>query len=182
MGQEFGASSPFQFFTDHTPELGKLVTQGRRKEFQAFSQFADPHTRERIPDPQAESTFFNSKLRLDEASRTPGSDISALYQRLLNLRGSDPVLSVQDRQAMEAKALSPQVLAVRRWRTMAPHEGKESLAERLLLVNFGATDARVDDFGGTWRPLLESGGQPKVDGDGLTAPARSATIFARDPA
>ncbi len=148
MGQEFGASSPFQFFTDHSPELGKLVTQGRRKEFQAFSEFADPQKRDRIPDPQAESTFLDSKLRLNEAARPPGSEIAALYQRLVQLRRGDPVLSVQDRNAMEAKALSRSVLAVRRWRTATPRvEVKESFAERLLLVNFGDNEWRDDHLG-----------------------------------
>ena len=41
MGQEWACSSPFCFFTDHTPELGRLVTEGRRREFKAFSAFAD---------------------------------------------------------------------------------------------------------------------------------------------
>src|SRR5207302_1405895 len=60
MGQEFAASTTFQFFTDHNPELGRLVTEGRRTEFKSFSAFSDPKTRERIPDPQAESTFLRS--------------------------------------------------------------------------------------------------------------------------
>ena len=37
MGQEFVASSPFQYFTDHNPELGRLVTEGRRREFAGFA-------------------------------------------------------------------------------------------------------------------------------------------------
>ncbi|HEU0302613.1 MAG TPA: malto-oligosyltrehalose trehalohydrolase, partial [Longimicrobium sp.] len=57
MGQEWAASTPFQYFTDHPAELGKLVTEGRRREFGRFSAFADPAVRERIPDPQAASTF-----------------------------------------------------------------------------------------------------------------------------
>jgi maltooligosyltrehalose trehalohydrolase len=181
MGQEFGASSPFQFFTDHTPELGKLVTQGRRKEFQAFSAFADPHTRASIPDPQAESTFRDSKLPLGEADVPPGSELSALYQRLLNLRRTDAVLMNQDRYAMEAKALSRNVLSVRRWRTISPpQEGKDSLTERLLLVNFGTSDTRVDDFGSDWRVLLNSGNPTQVDVSGVKLATRSATILARD--
>lgn len=183
MGQEFGATSPFQFFTDHTAELGKLVTQGRRKEFQAFSAFADPATRDRIPDPQAESTFLASKLRLEEANLPPGTEIQALSRRLLDLRRSDPVLSVQDRSAMEAKARSHDVLAVRRWRTIAaPQERKDSLAERLLLVNFGATEWRDETFGGQWQVLFDSGQPTHADAQGVTVGPRSATILARDAA
>jgi maltooligosyltrehalose trehalohydrolase len=173
MGQEFAASSPFQFFTDHTPELGKLVTEGRRKEFRAFSHFADEQTRDHIPDPQAESTFFRSKLPLAEAATLPGSEIQALYQRLLDLRRTDPVLRDQARERMEARALTRDVLAVRRWR--APQQ-------RLLLVNFGATDARVDEFGGGWSILLDSGNPAQPDAAGVTLAARSATVLGRDRA
>ena len=171
MGQEFGASSPFQFFTDHTPDLGKLVTQGRRKEFQAFSEFADPRTRDKIPDPQALSTFLRSKLRLDEAQSPSGVELSALYQRLAHLRRSDPVLSIQDRNAMEAKARSRDVLAVRRWR--GPQE-------RLLLVNFGDTEWHEASFGVGWRVVFDSGQPTPMHSGGVTLATHSATILARD--
>jgi maltooligosyltrehalose trehalohydrolase len=49
MGQEWAASTPFLFFTDHPPELGRLVTKGRRREFRRFTAFADPSSRERFP-------------------------------------------------------------------------------------------------------------------------------------
>ena len=78
MGQEWAASSPFLFFTDHHAELGELVTQGRRQEFQHFSTFADPTIRETIPDPQAESTFRASKLNWDECEREPHAGIRNL--------------------------------------------------------------------------------------------------------
>lgn len=64
-GQEFSSSSPFQYFTDHNAELGKLVTEGRRREFGKFKAFNDPATREKIPDPQAQTTFENSKLKVN---------------------------------------------------------------------------------------------------------------------
>src|SRR5690606_31763313 len=51
MGQEWAASTPFLYFTDHPTELGRLVTEGRRKEFEGFSAFRDPARRTAIPDP-----------------------------------------------------------------------------------------------------------------------------------
>ncbi len=75
MGQEWNASTPFQFFTEHNDELGRLITQGRRKEFRHFAEFADPELRETIPDPQAPSTFENSKLRWEEIAREPHAPI-----------------------------------------------------------------------------------------------------------
>jgi len=92
MGQEWAASSPFQFFTDHNEELGRAVTEGRRSEFRAWAAFQDESMRERIPDPQALATFERSRLDWDERSREPHRGALALYQRLLQLRGEVPAL------------------------------------------------------------------------------------------
>jgi maltooligosyltrehalose trehalohydrolase len=173
MGQEFAASTPFQYFTDHNPELGKLVTEGRRREFQAFSAFADPAVRERIPDPQARSTFDNSKLRLDEAENSPGREMVELYQALLRLRREDPVLADQARERTSAEALGEHVLVVRRWR------GAE---QRVLVANFGDEPAALPEQPGDWRVLLSTAdaSQPATASDpqASTVPARSAIIFA----
>ena len=64
-GQEWMASTPFLFFTDHNEELGRLITAGRRKEFESFKAFAESHLTEQIPDPQHETTFQRSKLNWD---------------------------------------------------------------------------------------------------------------------
>jgi maltooligosyltrehalose trehalohydrolase len=170
MGQEFAASTPFQYFTDHNPELGKLVTEGRRKEFQAFSEFADPATRERIPDPQAESTFLDSRLRLEEAERPPGRELQAFYRELLQLRRTDPILRDQARQRTEPRVLSRDVLAVRRWR------GDD---ERLLIVNFADAEFTTDVYGAGWRRVLAWPASGEGILQGTTLAGRSATILAR---
>jgi maltooligosyltrehalose trehalohydrolase len=89
MGEEWGASSPFQYFTDHPPELGKLVTEGRRREFAAFGW--DP---ERVPDPQAEETFLRSRLDWEERDREPHAGLLDWHRRLIQLRKSS--LALQD--------------------------------------------------------------------------------------
>ena len=61
MGEETGSTEPFLFFTDHHPGLAPLVRDGRRKEFAAFPEFADPHKREMIPDPNDPETFERSR-------------------------------------------------------------------------------------------------------------------------
>jgi maltooligosyltrehalose trehalohydrolase len=132
-GQEFAASAPFLYFTDHNPELGRLVTEGRRKEFAGFSAFADPARREQIPDPQAESTFRRSVL--DWAERERHTDVLNLYQTLLALRRDDSALRHQDRQRTRAYALTPDALAIRRW---------HGDSERLLLANFGDSALKVE--------------------------------------
>ncbi len=126
MGQEFAASSPFLYFTDHPDELGKLVTEGRRAEFAGFPAFADEHLRETIPDPQAESTFLASKLKLRE--RTLHGGIHELYRELLLLRKNDAVLSHNERSHTRASALTAQIVAIHRW------WGNE---QRIMLANLG---------------------------------------------
>jgi maltooligosyltrehalose trehalohydrolase len=92
MGQEWAATTPFLYFTDHPEELGKLVTIGRRYEFRHFSAFADPDVRERSPDPQAEATFKASGLDWSEIERSPHAATHRLYQRLLALRRAEPAI------------------------------------------------------------------------------------------
>ncbi|HTU52230.1 MAG TPA: malto-oligosyltrehalose trehalohydrolase [Acidobacteriaceae bacterium] len=86
MGQEWAAPEPFLYFTDHNEELGRRVTEGRRKEFSHFSAFADIGNHETIPDPQSVGTFLRSKL--DWAVRRNGEHAKCLhwYQTLLHIR------------------------------------------------------------------------------------------------
>jgi maltooligosyltrehalose trehalohydrolase len=170
MGQEFGASSPFQFFTDHNPELGKSVTEGRRREFRAFSAFASAATRDTIPDPQAESTFLRSKLRLEEAELPPGRQLQEFYAALLALRRTDAVLVDQSRERMSARAVTDDVLAVRRWRESN---------ERLLLVNFGDVSFTSSEFGPGWRLVLDSSEGLATVSENLGVPPRTAAILGR---
>lgn len=86
MGQEWASPGPFLFFTNHQEELGRLVTEGRRKEFAHFVAFADAANREAIPDPQNIETFRRSKL--DWEIRQSPASIACLrwYQILLQIR------------------------------------------------------------------------------------------------
>ncbi len=81
MGQEWAASTPFQFFTDHNDELGPSVTEGRKEEFEGFSGFEGE-----VPDPQDPATFQRSVLDWDEPLRPPHDGVLALYRDLLALR------------------------------------------------------------------------------------------------
>jgi malto-oligosyltrehalose trehalohydrolase len=86
MGEEWEASTPFLFFSDFGPDLARAVTEGRRKEFAAWPAFADPATRERIPDPQDPQTMRASALRWDEREAEPHASALALHRELLALR------------------------------------------------------------------------------------------------
>lgn len=78
MGEEYGEEAPFQFFTDHIEKkIAEATRKGRRKEFEAFVEFAGE-----VPDPQDVATFERSKLTREE-----DPEIAALYRRLFALRG-----------------------------------------------------------------------------------------------
>jgi maltooligosyltrehalose trehalohydrolase len=102
MGQEFGAGTPFQFFTDHHDELGRAVTKGRRKEFASFPEFSKPEAQKKIPDPQAESTFLNSKLNWSELDAKPHQQLLALYRECLKLRALHAAFRPVDRKSWQA--------------------------------------------------------------------------------
>jgi maltooligosyltrehalose trehalohydrolase len=86
MGQEWGASSPFLFFTDHRETLGREVREGRKREFRDFAAFREAAVAGRIPDPQAESTFSQSRLDWSERRLEPHASLLRLYHSALGLR------------------------------------------------------------------------------------------------
>ena len=86
MGEEYAASTPFLYFCDYAGELARAVTEGRRREFARFAQFADPQARARIPDPNDERTFVRSRLDIAEREREPHAGWYAHIRSLLELR------------------------------------------------------------------------------------------------
>ncbi len=86
MGEEWGATEPFLFFCDFRDELADGVREGRRREFAKFPEFRDAHARERIPDPNAESTFLSSKLDWDGLRSPDHAGWLDSYRELLRLR------------------------------------------------------------------------------------------------
>lgn len=157
MGQEWAAATPFLYFTDHPEELGKLVTEGRREEFKGFSAFADPESRERIPDPQAADTFLRSKLHWEERGRPPHAGVRRLYRELLALRRAEPALRSRARDSFRAAALGDAGLALRR---------SDGNAGAILLVVSFTGPLRIDladreetraPDGGEWKLLLATG-------------------------
>ncbi len=88
MGEEWGASTPFLYFTDHTkPGLAERVREGRRAEFAAFGWHP-----EEVPDPNDERTFARSRLDWSELDRGEHAATLAWYRALLRLRRERPVL------------------------------------------------------------------------------------------
>ena len=85
MGEEWAASTPFLFFSDFGAELGRAVTEGRRREFAAWPGFSDAAL-QRIPDPQDPATMRASALRWDERAAAPHAATLKLHGELIALR------------------------------------------------------------------------------------------------
>ncbi|MGD1174381.1 malto-oligosyltrehalose trehalohydrolase [Mycobacterium seoulense] len=89
MGEEYAASTPFQFFSSHPePELAKATAEGRKAEFAEHGWDADE-----IPDPQDPQTFQRSKLKWDEIDSGDHGRVHRLYRDLIALRHGDPDLA-----------------------------------------------------------------------------------------
>lgn len=122
MGEEWGASTPWQYFTDHQePELATAVSEGRRREFVSHGWTAD------VPDPQAFSTFVDSKL--DWSERTEGDHRRLLdwYAALLRLRRDTPSLTSDSPPQVRRDGMT---ITVRR-------------DDLVVLVNLGRFDAAI---------------------------------------
>jgi maltooligosyltrehalose trehalohydrolase len=80
-GEEWGAQTPFLYFTDHeNAELGRLVAEGRSKEFSSF------HRHGGVPNPQDVETFERSKLDWSELAEPAHAELYDWYRRLIRLR------------------------------------------------------------------------------------------------
>jgi maltooligosyltrehalose trehalohydrolase len=88
-GEEWAASSPFQYFADHDdPNLKRAVSDGRKREFSAFGWNPDE-----IPDPEDAATFHRSRLRWDEQADPQHAEMLAWYRELIRLRRTTPCLN-----------------------------------------------------------------------------------------
>jgi maltooligosyltrehalose trehalohydrolase len=151
MGQEWGAPEPFLFFTDHNEELGRLVTEGRRKEFSHFSAFADTGNHETIPDPQKIETFLQSKLDWGTSRNGEHSKCLHLYQTLLHIRKQ----LLERTKFQTARALNEQIIEVNwqsvggRFRAVVALEGPTAvndLSWRGMMMELSSEEGRfIDD-------------------------------------
>lgn len=102
MGEEWGATTPWLFFTDYAdPDLARAVTAGRRAEFAAHGwATAD------VPDPQDPQTFARSRLDWSEPGDPRHAELVSWHRRLIELRRTVPALSDGDRAAVQVRAAS----------------------------------------------------------------------------
>jgi maltooligosyltrehalose trehalohydrolase len=101
-GEEWGARTPFLYFTDHEDaELGRLVAQGRAREFSSFAWAGA------VPNPQSLDTFERSRLDWAELDSPPHADLYEWHRQLIQLR-RETRHAVRDQQStvqFDAEAL-----------------------------------------------------------------------------
>jgi malto-oligosyltrehalose trehalohydrolase len=89
MGEEWGAATPWRFFTDHgEPELARAVSEGRRREFAEHGWDAED-----VPDPQDPATYRASVLDWDEREKPLHRELLDWYRALIALRRTCPELT-----------------------------------------------------------------------------------------
>jgi maltooligosyltrehalose trehalohydrolase len=115
MGDEWAAKEPFLFFTSHHGELADAVREGRRSEFAAFSVFADPHKRETIPDPNAASTFDDSRPHFESFPLHQNGPWVELYRELLTWRRREIFPRLSNARSLGAEVLADKAITAR-WR------------------------------------------------------------------
>lgn len=177
MGQEWAASTPFQYFTDHSDELGRSVTKGRRQEFRDFAAFANPESLKRIPDPQANDTFENSKLRWDETRQPRHAALLELYRAFLSFRRTHPAMQRGSRTQFRVLELEHGIVAI--------HFGAGSDCQCLVLCDLAGghdyPEAGMAELPGKWRQVLSSNDERFGGDDAPPFSIPTTIVFDRAP-
>jgi maltooligosyltrehalose trehalohydrolase len=135
-GEEWGATTPFQYFTDHEePELGRAVQEGRVAEFGTHGWAELYGGTVEVPDPQAPSTFTASKLDWSERETDEGGRMVDVYAALMHLRHTVPAIASGDRRLTTVRTGDDWVVLTRR----APEEGAETVDVVAVRGDAGAT-------------------------------------------
>ena len=154
MGEEYGDTAPFLYFTDHgDPALIEAVREGRKREFMEIEHHGD------APDAQSEETFVRSRLQWEERSREPGASLLRLYTDLAALRREEPALRPAESELL--------VNGEHEWctmlRTMTPTgDIFDTVRARRMVFqafNLGDTPREIpvpDEAAGPWRLRLST--------------------------
>lgn len=157
-GEEWAASTPFLYFTDHPDaELGKAVSEGRKGEFAAFGW--EPSE---IPDPQDHLTLEASKLQWSEPNRGVHAEVLAWHKELIRFRKATPP---------PTDLVDVSVRHDERGRWLVIEYGTYT-----VVCNFSTDEIDVELAED--RPVaLASGYEPKRTDGSVTLPPESVTIY-----
>ncbi|MEU6038691.1 malto-oligosyltrehalose trehalohydrolase [Actinomadura sp. NPDC047616] len=184
MGEEWGATTPWCYFTDHVePELARAVSEGRRREFARHGWSGH------VPDPQAVETFRDSVLDWDELHKAHHPELLEWHRSLIALRRSWPELTDPRLTEVHVETAREDTgerwLVLRRGRvSMAANLGArpaeiELPASRLLLAS--DPDVRLDESAGAGASAGSAEGRPLAPSSRVTLPATSVAVAAASP-
>ncbi len=144
MGEEYGETSPFQYFTSHLdPALVEAVRKGRAEEFRSFGWEGT------VPDPSEPATFLRSRLNHSLAGAPRHRELRDYYRRWLALRRSHPALGAGGKARAQAELdATGSVLTLVR-------QGPEAAGVRLV-ANLTSTARGFAPASSDWRVLLDS--------------------------
>ena len=166
MGEEWAASTPFQFFTDHgEPELAEAVREGRRREFAEHGWDA-----EQVPDPQDPGTRDASVLRWPERFEGHHGHLVSWVKHLIALRRAEPDLRDDDLAAVEVEIGPQQADGRPEW--LLVHRG----AFRVLVV---LADERVDVGLHSGASVEVSWGDTRVEGRTVSLSGPGVAVLRR---
>nr|MBI1229387.1 malto-oligosyltrehalose trehalohydrolase [Cytophagales bacterium] len=147
MGEEYGEENPFQYFVNHgDPELVKAVQEGRKREFQSFEWQGG------VPDPQAMSTFLDSKLCWDFTDDVKKNTLFKFYQQLISMRKAGAF------SALKEKELQITFLEEKNLLTLSSEKDHVNIWGAF---NFGVNDQKIQapEISGIWMKQLASSDQ-----------------------
>lgn len=165
MGEEYGETAPFLFFTDYQDKtIAEMTKEGRRRELEA--QGKD------FVDPQSAETFERCKLGRGLEKWGDDRETTSYYSKLISFRRSHSAIRAE-RSNSEVRIFAEEgAVVVRRW----------DLREELLLVFVTRNElARLDSLvaDGNWSLELasEDGSPPEVGKGPSDFPGRSASVY-----
>jgi len=144
MGEEYGETAPFLYFTSHGDRgVIDAVRRGRTEEFAGFCREGN------VPDPQDEGTFLCSRLTPEELQKPHQGLLRDFYRELIHRRKDTPALADLSMDRCQAIPLNEQALFVRRW---------SGASEVAMVLNFSGrtVDLKIPIPSGQWTKLLHS--------------------------
>jgi maltooligosyltrehalose trehalohydrolase len=167
MGEEWGADTPWQFFTDHVdPALAASVAAGRLAEFAGHGWDAAE-----VPNPQDKETFLRSKLDWGQLERSPYREVLDWYRELLALRRARPELT-------DPRLYQVQVTFDESARWIVVSRGPLRIVAQLGAVDGVAAGPVQVPLGTPGRALLAAS-RPgiAIDGDAISMPAAAFAVI-----
>jgi maltooligosyltrehalose trehalohydrolase len=164
MGEEYGETAPFLFFTSfEDTNLGKAVTEGRKREMGAHHSASD------LADPQDPGTFERSKLDWSRTAISPHAEILRLYRDLISLRKRHPSLGNCRKDLTE-------VQFDERAGWFVLQRADPSAGQALIVCNFSADGQSipVPPASRAWRLVLWTGDPAYGGGKGQRLPEAPA--------